>query len=246
VIEWVSRIVGQWIIRAVCEVLSFILRLAKEILNRLLGIVDLILSLFGIRITKILRLKVIVLLDEKGVPVIKIDDANQIVKTLKSFFNDQVDIVIQPPDLKAHRPIVIEGRNPAPKYVLDIQTGFYNEAADYLPQEKGYVHVRRSPEQYIRDLLGYGEPIYAFITRKVFDGKEELRGYAHDIVIENMCIMGSSAPWHTLAHEMCHLMGLTHITWDERNIMYSGGVNRDRLNHLQKAWIRNSRFVTFI
>ena len=90
--EWVVRIVGKWVVRVLCEIVSTILRAAKELANRLVGILDFIGSLLGIRPKKYLRLKVFILVDENKKLVQNKAEVQRWVDFTKKAFLDKMNV----------------------------------------------------------------------------------------------------------------------------------------------------------
>ena len=220
-----------------------VVRIVKEVVHRILGVVDFIASLFGIHLRKYLRLKVYILTDLKGRPVQDLRTVNAWVDATTRIFRDRMNIVIQAADVRAGQPITVVIEERAPGYALFPDCSFgsaFNDAADYYEENYDYVHT--SSWNYIVDMLGYGEPIYGFVVADIAGGDKF--GCAIPW-LHNFALVDNNPRTTTLAHEIGHLCSLGHRT-SAGNLMNPDRGDMDAsLTNWQISVIRNSRYVTF-
>jgi hypothetical protein len=243
VVTWVIVTIGKWVVRIVCEIVNVIITVIQEIFWRLVGILDLIGSLFGFRPEKFLRLKVFILTSEKTkLPVVDLSKVEEWVEFTKEVYSSKMNVSIRAADLRAVNEIVEIIPDPMPPEVLDVETGFFEyfgRPTGFLSSLEQYTHT--STWDYILDFVGYGEPIYIFVVNSLNGGNNSGFAYA----ISNIVILSSSANKRSMPHEIGHMCWLTHHS-DERNIMYKDKNEiKDDFTSAQAAWARNSRFVTF-
>lgn len=218
-----------------------VVRIVKEIVHRVLGILDLIGSLLGIRPRKYLRLQILIL-RENGTPVLDPKLVMPWLAKATELFDKRLNVSIRPPRLSGQ--IIDVLREDAPAEALDapgysIGAGF-GDAADYFEDQCHYFFT--SAGSAITDFLGYGEPVYAFVVRSI-KGSDAGTVYWFG---QRYCVVSRDAAVTTLAHELGHNCGALH--WESSgNLMAHAPAKRGAcdLNRLQIAWIRDSRFVVF-
>ena len=131
------------------------LNVLQETVNRVPGLVETAANIAGIRPYKKLLLRVVILRDEKGRPLVPDEAIIPSFVEMQRVFRSQARVRVLP----AGRLIVIPG-DPAPTDVLDVHCddGAWQEdfavAGDYF---------RRHSAPGGRRLLGYGAPVTVFI-----------------------------------------------------------------------------------
>ena len=245
VITWIVITVGKWVTRVVCEVVAVILDGLRFLGNRLFGAIDFVLSLFGFRPTKYLRLKIFILVDLKGNPIHDPKTVQSWLDETIKIFKDKMNIEIHTANQRSEEFItVIE--EPAPAYAVfpagcSLRNA-YGLAAEYYESNLTYTHT--SSSQYILDFLGYGSAIYAYMIHSFNDNSHIGCSYP---VISDYSLVARDAKTTTLAHEMCHLCGLFKHHSDEHNLMNSNRGDMDSdLTNWQITVVRNSKYVTYL
>ncbi|MCK4911174.1 MAG: hypothetical protein KAR83_06015, partial [Thermodesulfovibrionales bacterium] len=95
-----------------------------------------------------------------------------------------------------------------------------------------------------RRLIGYGEPICAFVVRNISGASGCSMGPLNNYVT----VVGSeTTDKTTIAHEIGHTCGLWHVGSPTDNLMY-GTDNKDRrkMTTFQIVNLRNSKHVTYL
>lgn len=220
-----------------------VVRVVKEIVHRVIGILDFLGSLLGIRPTKYIRVKVYILTDLKRRPVRDPVIVQQWVDEAKTILKDRLNVVMQAPDTRAGQGIVVTIPEPAPANAMFPNCGLgdaFSDAADYYEDHYTYVHT--SAWNYIFDGLGYGEPIYVFVVADVAgDGTDG----CSQPWLHNFAVLDSDLQKMTLPHEIGHLCSLAH-KGKAGNLMNPNPANRDSgLTRWQISVFRNARYVTF-
>lgn len=243
VVTWVVVTVGKWANRTVCEILNVIVTVIKEIVWRLVGIIDLIRSLFGFRPEKFLRIKVFILTSEKTKsPVVDLSVVDEWVEFTEEAYSSKMNVSVIAADLGEGNDIIEIISDPVPSEVLDIETGlieYFGNPTGFLSSLQKYTHT--STWEYIFDFIGYGEPIYIFVVNSI--NSVDNRGLAY--AISNIVLLSASATKRSLPHEIGHMCWLPHHS-DEKNIMFKKKNDiKDEFTSAQAAWARNSRFITY-
>jgi hypothetical protein len=219
-----------------------VFRVVKEVVQRVIGVIDFIGSLLGIRPKKFLRLKVFILKDQHGKQVVAQSQAEAWVARAKDIFNRRANIEIHAANQRAEQIVnVLDEKVPAEYLRPKIEnTDIFTDEVDYFDDLRKYVIT--SVWHSIADLIGYGEPVFTFI---VIDFPSSQLGVAN--TLWNFCLMSTKAGPTTLAHELGHMCGLLHRS-DSGNLMKPGRdlTNDDNLTRWQISVIRNSRFVTYL
>jgi len=229
------------VVRVVKRAVKTVVRVVKLIGNRALGILGFIGSLLGIRPTKFLRLKVWILKNEKGLPIIAESVAQQWVDEAKRIFKDRASIEIHAANQRREQIVNVLAEQP-PNFALkpDISNSdMLTEEVDWFDERRNYARTSIIG-QFLADFLGYGEPIFAFAVEDITSDSQPL-GVAN--TLWNFCVVAQDAKLSTLAHELGHMCGLLHRS-NVNNLMTPGRTD-DRLTRWQISVIRNSRFVTF-
>ncbi|MCG3257443.1 MAG: hypothetical protein KAU62_15175 [Candidatus Heimdallarchaeota archaeon] len=231
-------------VKKVVKTVKKIVRVIKEVIHRLIGIFDFFGSLIGIRPKKYLRLKIFILRKD-GKPIQdKATVQSKLDKTIK-IFKDKLNVEIRKANLVLN--FIDFLNDDAPAEALNVSAcsfgAMFTDAADYFDDQCNY--ARTSTGSYVADLLGIGEPIFAFVVLSIGGGKFGC-GYPWGPL--NYCLITTDCPMTSLAHELCHMCGLTDSSSHNKNLMSS---NRNQetdydLNRWQISVVRNSRFVTYI
>jgi hypothetical protein len=243
VVTWVVVTVGKWVTRIVCGIVSLIITVIVEVVWRLVGIIDLIGSLFGFRPEKFLRIKVFILTSEKTKsPVVDLPVVEEWVEFTKEAYSSKMNVSVRAADLRGGNKIIEIISDPVPSEVLDIETGFleyFGSPTGFLLSLQEYTHT--STLDYIFDFIGYGEPIYIFVVNSINGGDRSGTGYPNS----NIVLLSTSANKRSMPHEIGHMCWLTHHS-DEKNIMFKDKNDiKDDFTTAQAAWARNSRFITY-
>ncbi|HEX6044176.1 MAG TPA: hypothetical protein VFZ22_06785 [Pyrinomonadaceae bacterium] len=193
VVKFVLVTVGKWVVRVVCEVVAFVLTLFAAIINTLLaipvvgpfvkaiiraivtaisyviGLLDGLARLFGLKITKHLRVHVIPLC-EGVIPLAYETHLTPIIRETQRIFYDRAQIRVH---TTVHAPI----RNP-PTDALRLGT-----EVDLITDElwlKGTWHQINTVkifESNLWSLIGLGHPIVVYVIREVgYDGPGKVVG----------------------------------------------------------------------
>jgi hypothetical protein len=225
----------------------------KEGIWRIIGLPDLILSLLGILLPKKMRVRVKILRDVDGNALFGDEELPQAdrefelqlvqdaIDLLKEVFKDEANIKVIP---AGDGWIEIASR-PAPSYALTAPCGFdlftdgFSEAGAY------YRWVAYKDAKGL--LTGYGQSITAIVVKDIVDKAGCSLGPLTSYLLidkEGFAVSQVIPRASTLAHEMGHQNGLWHRP-SESNLMYKERKRGTDLSKWQRAWIRNSRYVTF-
>ena len=259
VIKWVVVTVGKWVTRVVCEIVHTILdvvgfviglilaipiigRLIREIwdfvieiVNRIVGLPDLILCAFGVTWRKKLRICIIILRDEKNNPTATPESLKPEIEKAKSIYKDAANVEL-----------IVQGINtvsdPTPNRNLDVGCGVSGWWEDlWLPGSYyEFIANRMCFDGIARRITGWAAPVVVFAVRSVTGTTAgcSLGPFSDYVTIEGpnpIC----------LAHEIGHACSLPHLSSDKQNLMHPtcGGT---KLKKWQKCVLRNSRHVTFL
>ena len=259
IIKWVVVIVGKWVARIVCEIISLILDIIAfivtlilsipiiggiirtilnwitEIIWRIVGFFDFIISLLGIRPRKKMYFGLIIPTHD-GKPI-----------TNQATIQPQIDAAIEHMDRLCNVNLIFTGtcdssvnapNNPlvyscdAGGFFSDwwIQGSFYEFATSLCKFEDGW-----------RRVLGYGAEIIVFVVDDV-EGKIGCSMGA----TTNYVMIESTSSQNTTAHEIGHACGLLHND-DSNNLMFSSaGTNLRTLTNWQISVLRWSRHCVYL
>lgn len=207
----------------------------KEVFNRIIGIFDFLLCLIGIMPAKKLRLRFVILRDERGIPVAKEDAVLEAYQNNIKLLARGARLTIIPAGWR-----VVNAPYASPRAALDVHCtdGAWSDDRG----EAGAYYRSVMARTTAGDVLGYGAPLTVFIVRKISDKNGCSLGCATDYVTVEAGTV-SRTP-RLIAHELGHACGLWH-TSDKSNVMYPVGPG-DRLSRWQAAVLRNSRHVTYL
>ena len=256
VVRWVVVWVGKWVTYAVCQLVTSVVNffsvfigliLSIPILGRLIGLVwhalldvfwrlvsllDIIAGALGLHLPKKLRLCVIILSNERRVPVATAESLQPEIERAKRIYKDAANIKLT---VDIH---TLE--TPAPKDNLDPPCGVGSLGDDLWVQGTYYENngnVQCFDSAFLH-LIGYAAPVVVFIVRDV-EGK---KGCSLGPLTDYVVVEGKDPV--CLAHEVSHACGLWHVD-DSANLAHRncGGT---QLDEWQVAIVRSSRHVTFL
>lgn len=207
----------------------------KETINRLLGLPDFLLFLVGVRPMKKLRLRVVILRDERGLPLAREEDALPAFEETARLLARMAGVTVIPDGWR-----VVTAPHGAPKEALDVHCtdGAWSDDLGAA----GAFYRSLMAANTLGTLTGYGAPITVYIVRSMSTRNGCSLGALTDYVT-----LEAGALKHTrrlMAHEIGHACGLFH-TKDKSNVMHANGPG-DQLGLLQAAVLRNSRHVTYL
>ncbi|MDT8385241.1 MAG: hypothetical protein RRB22_12590 [Gammaproteobacteria bacterium] len=259
VVKWIIVTVGKWVTRVVCEIVHIILdivgfiiglilaipiigRLIREIwgliieiVNRIAGIPDLILCIFGVTWTKKLRVCIVILKDEKGTPTTTAADLEAEIQTANAIYKKAANV-----DFIVDGIHTVDG--PSPNRNLDVgcEATAWGEDLWLAGSYFEWLANTQCFDGIAQRLTGWAAPVVVFAVRSVTGTTAgcSLGPFADYVTIEGpnpIC----------LAHEVGHACSLLHFTSSKKNLMNPtcGGTE---LKKWQKCILRNSRHVTFL
>lgn len=227
-------------------VIRAIIGFFSEIVSQIVGIIDAGLRLVGIRITKYLRVCIIILEEENHQHVAEPEELSAAIGFAKKAFYDGAKVKLS--ILGIHKVNSISPRdnldvNTEAGAVLDelFAPGSYFETA-----ANGYCF-----DEAVFRLLAVGGPVVVFITRSVRGQATgcSLLTFADYVTVERGTFRGASADPTVLAHEIGHACTLFHVSDNQKNLMFPnsspGSLRGSALAAGQSTLFRNSRHVTF-
>ncbi len=227
------------------RIVGAILKLIGEVISLFTSLLDSIGYLIGIRVTKFLRVGIIILRDEQENPVVQPEDLNTAIAYAERVFYDRAKIWLKVLGVKT-----IEGSAPSENLdvgseqfaILDelfLAGGWFDLQAQELFRSEGFFRV-----------VTIGAPIYVFITRSVRNQATgcSLGPITDYVTVERSQFVDRTADETVMTHEMGHACKLLH-TDDKTNLMdgtSSPSAKRgNNLSPFQAVVARASRHVTF-
>lgn len=242
---------------AVTGFLSELSNFVLELLNRAVGVVDFILTFFGIMLPKKVRIRIVILRDAHGKALLADSslspaklaedqqDLQDAVDVIRRCFREQLNTRV----LAAAGTLIETLAFPAPQAALHVQCGTGAWGEDF--GDAGHYFRQHSV---VGRALGYGDPITVFVVDDV-EGKVgcSLGPLTNYVVVGKAGMRprkGAPEPRPTTPmHEIGHSCGLWH-RWPEilhtGNLMKSGVPRGIILELYQRAIVRDSRHVTFL
>lgn len=208
--------------------------LVKETLNRLFGLPDLALGLMGVRPEKQMRMRIVILRDERGVPLAGNEEVTLAFEEAQRLFMRGANVRVVPDSWR-----VVTAPHAAPRAALDVRCrdGAWQDDLG----EAGAFFRSLMARNTTATLTGYGAPVTVFVVRSISTDNGCSLGAMTDYVTVEAKVLKSAR--RLVAHEVAHACGLWH-TRDRSNLMYPQGPG-ERLSGPQAAVLRNSRHVTY-
>jgi hypothetical protein len=203
----------------------------RETGHRLLGVPEVAATLAGARRPKRLRVRVLILRDERGKPVATAEDVEPSLAEARRILREQAAVELLP----ALEPAVATLDVPAPPTALDSPCAEGSWQADF---GTGGAFFRRFAA---RAANGGGPPITVFVVRDVLGRAGCSLGPLVDYVTVDMGALRGRTR-RVLAHELGHACGLPHSR-AAGNLMLPKRMG-EHLAPWQVAVLRSSRHVT--
>jgi hypothetical protein len=212
-----------------------IFNLIKETLNRLVKFPELLLALIGFRFNKKLRLRVVVLRDERGLPLAGNEEVMPAYEEAQRILARTAGVMVEPAGWR-----VVTAPHAAPKAALDVRCtdGAWR---DDLTEGGAFFRSLMATTP-AGTVIGYGAPLTVFVVRSMSTHNGCSLGAAADYVTIEAKTLKSTR--RLLAHEVAHACGLWHSK-KRNNLMIPVGPGEE-LSGWQAAILRTSRHVTFL
>jgi hypothetical protein len=221
------------------------IRFWGEVWSQVIGLFDAAARLFGIRITKYLRVCVVILAEDEDTPVATTAELDTAITFAQNAFYRGAKVRLQVVGIH-------ELSRAAPRDNLDVNTGA-GAVWDELWLPGGYfeaaANIHCYDETFFR-LVGVGAPITVFIVRSVRGQATgcSLATFADYVTVERGTVRGASADPTVFAHEIAHACNLFHVG-ESANLLAGtsgpGALRGSRLSPIQTTILRSSRHVTF-
>lgn len=228
-----AKKVGKAVVQGVKQVVNVV----KEVINRIVGIVDFFGSLFGLMLAKRIRVRIIVLADDTGKPLLNATDLDASMVAMKDVFKNESNTRLKPDDAS----IITVDTEPAPDYALTVRCGVKAYGDDF--GDRGWYFGWRASQHAAGFLTGYATPVTVVIVHQVSSRNGCSMGPLTDYVTVEAGIVNRDP--RVVAHEVGHACGLWH--WNKQHyLMRPDVLHGPRINWLQRSVFRNSRHVTFL
>jgi hypothetical protein len=208
--------------------------LARAVTSRVLGVPELLASLAGSRRPKQLRIRIVILRDEHGEPVVAETELDEALSEARRVFAQEAATRLVPAD----GVLVTTAVERAPANALDSPCRDSGLWRTDLGAAGPYFRRLR-----VGGAIGKGAPITVFVVRDVVGKCGCSLGPLGDYVTIDPSGL-SSRTRRILAHELGHSCGLRHKR-DAGNLMRPRGQG-ERLTRWQRAVLRSSRHVTYL
>ncbi len=211
-----------------------IFNVSKETISRVFKLPELLLTLLGWRFTKRLKLRIVILRDERGLPLANNEQAMPAFEEARRILSRMAGVVVEPAEWR-----VVTAPHGAPKAALDVRCtdGAWRDDLG----EAGAFFRGLMAKTTAGTLTGYGAPITVFVIRSMSTHNGCSLGPATDYVTVEAGTLRSSP--RLLAHEVAHACGLWHSK-RPNNLMIPRGPGEE-LTGWQAAVLRTSRHVTY-
>ena len=266
-LETLESLVG-WVISAFGWVIEFILSI--PIIGRILGwiqagvqtvywfvvgIIDTIAGLFGIRPEKKLRLCTIILADENGQPIVTAATVVPWLQRAVDVFKEEANVRVTPVgpfqytsgfggNATVTEDWIDVGTDPSSKRILDLGGEAETFGDDLTDIGSDYNKLAMLHCYYgtWRKVVGYGSSITVFVIRSMEEGVARSLGPLTDYVV----IGGAQNPdVTTVAHEIGHACYLVWHDGNNGNLMFGQAPRGTSLDWWQTTLVRSSRHVTY-
>jgi hypothetical protein len=212
--------------------------LVREVGNRILGLPEIVGTLAGLRARKKLRIRIVVLRDGDGRPVVSEEELRAALEETERVLDREAGVALAPLDGS----LVVTLDDPAPRAALDAPCTDNGLWKTDLGAAGGYFRSRLARHG-LRTFVGLGAPVTVFVVRDVVGKCGCSLGPLGDYVtIEPRALAPPTL--RILAHELGHSCGLKHTSRDD-NLMRPRGQG-ERLTRWQQAVFRSSRHVTYL
>ncbi len=208
--------------------------LIKEVLNRVVKLPELLLTLMGIRFTKKLKLRIVILRDERGLPLISNEEATPAFEEARRILSRMAGVTVEPAEWR-----VVTAPHAAPRAALDVRCtdGAWR---DDLGQAGAFFRGLMATTT-AGTLVGYGAPVTVFIVRSISTHNGCSLGAAADYVTVEAKTLKNTR--RLVVHEVVHACGLWHSR-RPNNLMIPKGPGEE-LSNWQASILRTSRHVTY-
>lgn len=186
--------------------------------------------LFGFRLKKYIRIRFFVLADERGTPVVPIENIAPTLELTTKILREQGNIIVKP-----RGTLVAFG---APDSALNIAA-----------PTKGFFQLLSSAGEFLNGLAGFGpftNTMSVIVVNDMTDDDGRSYGASTNFVlVHKMHLASINTPNNTVAHEVAHscLLNPKHRK-QKINLMHGDLDGRgDELSNVQVSIMRTSRFV---
>ena len=211
-----------------------IFNILKEVANRAVKFPELLLTLLGVRFTKKLKLRIVVLRDERGLPLVSNEEVMPAFDEARRILGRMAGVTIEPAGWR-----VVTAPHAAPKAALDVHCtdGAWRDDLG----EAGAFFRSLMATTTAGTLIGYGAPVTVFVVRSISSHNGCSLGAATDYVTVEARTLKNTR--RLLVHELAHACGLWHSR-QPNNLMIPKGPGEE-LAGWQAAILRTSRHVTY-
>ncbi len=211
-----------------------IFNIIKEVINRVVKLPELILTLLGWRFSKKLKLRIVILRDERGLPLISNELVVPAFDEARRILGRGARIEVEPAGWQ-----VVTAPHGAPKAALDVHCtdGAWRDDLGLA----GTFFRELMATTPAGTLIGYGAPVTVFIVRSITTHNGCSLGPATDYVTVEAGSMRNSR--RLLVHEVAHACGLWH-SHRPNNLMVSENPGEE-VTGWQASIMRTSRHVTY-
>ena len=211
-----------------------IFNILKEVANRVFKFPELLLTLLGVRFTKKLKLRIVVLRDERGLPLVSNEEVMPAFDEARRILGRMAGVTIEPAGWR-----VVTAPHAAPKAALDVHCtdGAWRDDLG----EAGTFFRSLMATTTAGTLIGYGAPVTVFVVRSISSHNGCSLGAATDYVTVEAGTLKNTR--RLLVHEVAHACGLWHSK-RPNNLMIPKGPGEE-LAGWQAAILRTSRHVTY-
>ena len=209
-------------------VVRITVRVAIEILHRVL--INLLDTLFGYlsRPEKKLRIKIFILQDPQGKPVIAPGDMNASIEHARRIFRKNFNVTLLP-----HQ----KGTFVEVLQTIPPMDALYTKGGPPALQEE----LRIAGSFFAANLSGACYPVTAFVVTEIEGASGCSLGPASDYITLDPF---GAKQYSVLAHEIAHACGLWHVKGKE-NLLYPYNKRGEEVKWWQKNIFRSSRHVTY-
>ncbi len=209
-----------------------------ELFGRLVGIPGFILDILGLRLTKHLRIRFIILSEENGQQLVPKENVLETFKRTQKIFKEQAKIEVH------NAGTLLVGS--APSGALDIPDFSGNIVQKWAAEGDFLVG---SAGVYLSSLAGIGmftRRISVIVVRSIEGNNAgwSFKTFANFVVIQQSVFSNPKVQTTLVAHEIGHSCSLYHRD-QKSNLMYKPGDRGENLTWWQSNVVRGSRFVWY-